>query len=145
MLAFSYRLLITLQWLKKIQTRNRDRWKSLETRRDCKGHNVSHKSLFWLSKRFVVYITTPAILYCFLAFFFSNPYSLFENFIFYHSSLCAFFLYPCSRNSLHHLKPQLQCNNIHNYNSYYSHSSLWYVTGFWKIIQMSHFLQLKYL
>ena len=30
-------------------------------------------------------ITTPAIPSCFLAFF-SDPYSLFKNFIFYHSS-----------------------------------------------------------
>ena len=32
----------------------------------------------------MVYITTPVIPSCFLAFF-SDPYSLFENFSFYHS------------------------------------------------------------
>ena len=53
------------------------------------------------------YITNPASPSCFLAFF-SNPYSLFENFIFYHStcSLCAFFLI----NNSNRISTQKQSN-----------------------------------
>ena len=40
--------------------------------------NLVHTSLLSITQGFVVYITTPV---CFLAFF-SDPYSLFENFIF---------------------------------------------------------------
>ena len=59
--------------------------KSQETRRDrwipyfdsTKIHMTNH----WVKIGIVVYIITPTIPSCFLAFF-SNPYSLFENFIF---------------------------------------------------------------
>jgi len=64
--------------------------KSQETRRNCWGGNVNHKSLFLTPLKclriteskyeFVVYIITPAIPSCFLApslAFFNNPYSLF--------------------------------------------------------------------
>jgi len=42
------------------------------------------------SEGFVVYMTTPAIPSCFVAFF-SDPYSHFENFNFYYTSLFPFF------------------------------------------------------
>ena len=46
-ILFIFILIFRMVKKQNFQTRNRDRWKSLETRRDCWGGNVNPKSLFW--------------------------------------------------------------------------------------------------